>query len=96
MEEYNHLQKQLEENIYAIAAKNREIKALQEEIANSNKPNNIQKIEEENKNLKISIEKDQKEIDSLLEQIFELQTTLSKQDEEIRILTEENKKLKQS
>ena len=34
MEEYNHLQKQLEENIYAIAAKNREIKALQEEIAN--------------------------------------------------------------
>ena len=42
------------------------------------------------------LDKDQKEIDGLLEKIFDLQTTLSKQAEEIRVLTEENKKLKQS
>ena len=35
-------------------------------------------------------------ISGLLEKIFDLQTTLSKQAEEIRVLTEENKKLKQS
>ena len=93
--EIEDLQRKLEENIFALAAKNKEIKRLKEEINKSKDPNGLQKLEEENKKLKELNEKDQKEIDGLLEKIFDLQTTLSKQAEEIRVLTEENKKLKQ-
>ena len=89
-----YLQKKLEENILALAAKNKEIKRLKEEIKNSKDPKGYDKLEEENKNLKALNEKDQKEINELLEKIFDLQTNLSKQNEEIRVLTEENKKLK--
>ncbi len=91
-----NLQKKLEENIFAIAAKNKEIKRLKEEVEKSKDPNSLKNLEEENKRLKSINENDRKEIDGLLEKIFDLQTTLSKQAEEIRILTEENKKLKQS
>ena len=94
--EIEDLQRKLEENLFALAAKNKEIKRLKEEINKSKEPNGLQKLEEENKKLKDLNEKDQKEIDDLLEKIFDLQTTLSKQAEEIRVLTEENKKLKQS
>ena len=93
-QEIESLQKKLEENIFAIAAKNKEIKRLKEEVEKSNDPNGLKKLEEENKRLKSLNEQDQKEIDQLLEKIFDLQTTLSKQAEEIRVLTEENKKLK--
>ncbi len=89
-----YLQKKLEENILALAAKNKEIKRLKEEIDKSKNLRDISKLEEENKNLKSLNERDQKEINQLLEQIFDLQTNLSKQNEEIRVLTEENKKLK--
>ena len=65
-------------------------------MENSKDPNGLKHLEEENKRLKSLNEKDQKEIDELLEKIFDLQTILSKQAEEIRILTEENKKLKHS
>ena len=88
------LQKKLEENILALAAKNKEIKRLKEEIQKSNNLRDYDKLEEENKNLKQLNERDQKEINQLLEKIFDLQTNLSKQNEEIRVLTEENKKLK--
>ena len=53
-------------------------------------------MEDENKKLKELNAKDQKEIDNLLNQIFDIQTNVSKQMEEIRLLTEENKKLKSS
>ena len=89
-----YLQKKLEENILALAAKNKEIKRLKEEIANSKNPRDFTKLEEENRNLKSLNEKDQKDINELLEKIFDLQTNLSKQNEEIRVLTEENKRLK--
>ena len=89
-----YLQKKLEENILALAAKNKEIKRLKEEIDKSKNLRDVSKLEEENRNLKSLNERDQKEINQLLEQIFELQTNLSKQNEEIRVLTEENKKLK--
>ena len=89
-----YLQKKLEENILALAAKNKEIKRLKEEIDKSKNLRDVSKLEEENKNLKSLNERDQKEINQLLEQIFDLQTNLSKQNEEIRVLTEENKKLK--
>ena len=89
-----YLQKKLEENILSLAAKNKEIKRLKEEIEKSKDPSGFDKLEEENKNLKALNEKDQKEINELLEKIFDLQTNLSKQNEEIRVLTEENKKLK--
>ena len=88
------LQKKLEENILTLAAKNKEIKRLKEEIEKSKNLRDYSKLEEENKNLKSLNEKDQKEINELLEKIFDLQTNLSKQNEEIRVLTEENKKLK--
>ena len=94
--EIENLQKKLEENIFAIAAKKREIKRLKEELEKSKDPNGLKNLEEENKKLKALNENDQKEIDSLLEKIFDLQTTLSKQAEEIRVLTEENQKLKNS
>ncbi len=90
-EEIENLQKKLEENIFALAGKNKEIKRLKEEIEKSKDP----QLREKNKKLKELNEKDQKEIDGLLEKIFNLQTTLSKQAEEIRLLKEENKKLKQ-
>ena len=89
-----YLQKKLEENILALAAKNKEIKRLKEEIDKSKNLRDVSKLEEENRNLKSLNERDQKEINQLLEQIFDLQTNLSKQNEEIRVLTEENKKLK--
>ena len=89
-----YLQKKLEENILALAAKNKEIKRLKEEIEKSKNLRDVSKLEEENRNLKSLNERDQKEINQLLEQIFDLQTNLSKQNEEIRVLTEENKKLK--
>jgi len=89
-----YLQKKLEENILALAAKNKEIKRLKEEIEKSQNLRDVSKLEEENRNLKSLNERDQKEINQLLEQIFDLQTNLSKQNEEIRVLTEENKKLK--
>ena len=89
-----YLQKKLEENILALAAKNKEIERLKEEINKSKDPNRFDKLEEENKSLKNLNERDQKEINELLEKIFDLQTNLSKQNEEIRVLTEENKKLK--
>ena len=95
-QEIENLQKKLDENIFAIAAKNKEIKRLKEELKTSNEPNGFKNLEEENKKLKALNEKDQKEIDSLLEKIFDLQSTLSKQAEEIRVLTEENQKLKNS
>ena len=95
-QEIENLQKKLDENIFAIAAKNKEIKRLKEELEKSNEPNGFKNLEEENKKLKALNEKDQKEIDSLLEKIFDLQSTLSKQAEEIRVLTEENQKLKNS
>ena len=91
--EIEEMEKKLQENILAIAAKNREIKRLKEELENSNDQNGL---EETNKKLKKMNEEDQKEINELLEKIFDLQTTLSKQTEEIRVLTEENKKLKQT
>ena len=87
-------QKKLEENLLTLAAKNQEIKGLKEEIEKSKDSNRFEKLEEENKSLKALNEKDQKEINDLLEKIFDLQTNLSKQNEEIRVLTEENKKLK--
>ena len=89
-----YLQKKLEKNILALAAKNKEIKRLKEEINKSKDPNRFDKLEEENNSLKRANERDQKEINELLEKIFDLQTNLSKQNEEIRVLTEENKKLK--
>lgn len=89
-----YLQKKLEENILSLAAKNKEIQRLKEEIEKSKNLRDSSKLEEENRNLKSLNEKDQKEINELLEKIFELQTNLSKQNEEIRVLTEENKKLK--
>ena len=89
-----YLQIKLEENILALAAKNKEIKRLKEEIDKSKNLRDVSKLEEENKNLKSLNERDQKEINQLLEQIFDLQTNLSKHNEEIRVLTEENKKLK--
>ena len=89
-----NLQKKLEENILALAAKNKEIKRLKEEIQKSKNLPDFDKLQEENRNLKSLNEKDQKEINGLLEKIFDMQTQLSKQNEEIRILTEENKKLK--
>ena len=89
-----YLQKKLEENILALAAKNKEIERLKEEINKSKDPNRFDKLEEENNSLKKLNERDQKEINELLEKIFDLQTNLSKQNEEIRVLTEENKKLK--
>ena len=92
--EIESLQKKLEENIFAIASKNKEIKRLKEEIERSKDPNGLKKLQDDNQKLKAQNEKDQKEIDGLLEKIFDLQTTLSKQAEEIRVLTEENKKLK--
>ena len=93
-EEVLYLQKKLEENILTLAAKNKEIKRLKEEIEKSKNLRDYSKLEEENRNLKSLNEKDQKEINELLEKIFDLQTNLSKQNEEIRVLTEENKKLK--
>ena len=93
-EEVFYLQKKLEENILTLAAKNKEIKRLKEEIEKSKNLRDYSKLEEENRNLKSLNEKDQKEINELLEKIFDLQTNLSKQNEEIRVLTEENKKLK--
>ena len=46
-----YLQKKLEENILALAAKNKEIKRLKEEIDKSKNLRDISKLEEENKNL---------------------------------------------
>ncbi len=94
--EIDDLQRKLEENIFALAGKNKEIKRLKEEIEKSKDPNGLKKLQEENEKLKQLNEEDQKEINTLLEKIFDLQTTLSKQAEEIRVLTEENKKLKES
>ena len=88
------LQKKLEENILELAKKNKEINRLKEEIEKSKDSNRFDKLEEENQKLKSLNEQDQKEINELLEKIFDLQTNLSKQNEEIRVLTEENKKLK--
>ena len=89
-----YLQKKLEENILELAKKNKEINRLKEEIEKSKDSNRFDKLEEENQKLKNLNEQDQKEINELLEKIFDLQTNLSKQNEEIRVLTEENKKLK--
>ncbi len=89
-----YLEKKLEENLMTLARKNMEIKRLKEEINKSKDSNRFDKLEEENNNLKKLNERDQKEINELLEKIFDLQTSLSKQNEEIRVLTEENKKLK--
>ena len=89
-----YLQIKLEKNILALTAKNKEIERLKEEINKSKDPNRFDKLEEENNSLKRANERDQKEINELLEKIFDLQTNLSKQNEEIRVLTEENKKLK--
>ena len=88
------LQKILEKNIFTLAQKNQEIKRLKEEIQKSKNLPDYEKLQQENSNLKSLNEKDQKEINGLLEKIFDMQTQLSKQNEEIRILTEENKKLK--
>ena len=46
-----YLQKKLEENILALAAKNKEINRLKEEINKSKDPNRFDKLEEENNNL---------------------------------------------
>ncbi len=89
-----NLQKILEKNIFTLAQKNKEIKSLKEEIQKSKNLPDYEKLQQENSNLKSLNEKDQKEINGLLEKIFDMQTQLSKQNEEIRILTEENKKLK--
>ena len=89
-----NLQKILEKNILTLAQKNKEIKRLKEEIQKSKNLPDYEKLQQENSNLKSLNEKDQKEINGLLEKIFDMQTQLSKQNEEIRILTEENKKLK--
>ena len=94
MSEIEQLQKQLELNIFEIAAKNKEIKKLKEELEKIKEPGGLKKLEEENKKLKELNAKDQKEIDNLLNQIFDMQSNVSKQMEEIRLLTEENKKLK--
>ena len=94
MSEIDQLQKQLELNIFEIAAKNKEIKKLKEELEKIKEPGGLKKLEEENKKLKELNAKDQKEIDNLLNQIFDMQSNVSKQMEEIRLLTEENKKLK--
>ena len=89
-----NLQKILEKNIFTLAQKNKEIKSFKEEIQISKNLPDYEKLQQENSNLKSLNEKDQKEINGLLEKIFDMQTQLSKQNEEIRILTEENKKLK--
>ena len=94
MSEIEQLQKQLELNIFEIAAKNKEIKKLKEELEKIKEPGGLKKLEDENKKLKELNAKDQKEIDNLLNQIFDMQSNVSKQMEEIRLLTEENKKLK--
>ena len=64
-----YLQKKLEENILALAAKNKEIKRLKEEIEKSKNLRDVSKLEEENRNLKSLNERDQKEINQLLETI---------------------------
>ena len=89
-----YLQKKLEENIMELGKKNKEIERLKEEINKSKGQNPFDKLEQENNDLKKLNEQDQKEINELLEKIFDLQTNLSKQNEESRVLTEENKKLK--
>ena len=89
-----YIEKKLEENLMTLASKTMEINRLKEEINKSKDSNRFDKLEEENNNLKKLNERDQKEINELLEKIFDLQTSLSKQNEEIRVLTEENKKLK--
>ena len=96
MSELEKLQKQLEINIFEIASKNKEIKRLKDELEKIKEPGGLKKLEDENKKLKELNAKDQKEIDNLLNQIFDIQTNVSKQMEEIRLLTEENKKLKSS
>ena len=96
MSELEKLQKQLEINIFEIASKNKEIKRLKDELEKIKEPGGLKKLEDENKKLKDLNAKDQKEIDNLLNQIFDIQTNVSKQMEEIRLLTEENKKLKSS
>ena len=50
--EIETLQRKLEENIFAIAAKNREIKRLKEEIEKSKDPNGLKNLEENNNNIK--------------------------------------------
>ena len=90
VKEIGIMKKKLQENIFAIAGKKKEIKRLKEEIEKLKDP----QLRENNKKLKDLNEKEQKEIDGLLEKIFNLQTSLSKQNEEIRLLTEDNKKLK--
>ena len=96
MSELEKLQKQLEVNIFEIASKNKEIKRLKDELEKIKEPGGLKKLEDENKRLKELNAKDQKEIDNLLNQIFDIQTNVSKQMEEIRLLNEENKKLKSS
>ena len=61
-----NLQKKLEENILALADKNKDIKRLKEEIQKSKNLPDFDKLQEENRNLKSLNEKDQKEINNLI------------------------------
>ena len=92
--EIENLQKKLEENISAVAAKNDEIKRLREEIEKSKDPNSLKQLQEENQRLKNLNEKDLQQIDNLSKIINKFQETLSNQAKEINSLKKEYETLK--
>ena len=92
--EIENLQKKLEENISAVAAKNDEIKRLREEIEKSKDPNSLKQLQEENQRLKNLNEKDLQQIDNLSKIINKFQETLSNKAKEINSLKKENETLK--
>ena len=92
--EIENLQKKLEENISAVAAKNDEIKRLKEEIEKSKDPNSLKQLQEENQRLKNLNEKDLQQIDNLSKIINKFQETLSNQAKEINSLKKEYETLK--
>lgn len=96
MSSVEELGKELEIKLFEIASKNKEIKKLKEELEKLKEPNGLKKLEETSQKLKELTKKDQKEIDDLLNQIFEMQTKVSKQTEDMRLLKEENEKLKKN
>ena len=93
--EIEQMERKLQENILAIYEKKKEIKRLKEAYGQSNGGRAVKKLEDDNQKLKKITKDEEKEINGLIEKIFDLQAKLSKQAEEIRVLTEENKKLKQ-
>ena len=93
--EIEQMERKLQENILAIIEKKKEIKRLKEASGQSSGGRAVKKLEDDNQKLKKITQDEEKEINGLIEKIFDLQAKLSKQAEEIRVLTEENKKLKQ-